>query len=181
MTATGIKRLNWGCGAGVPGWINSDQREGPGVDLCCDIRNGLPLETSSVDYVVSIHALQEIAYSDLIPVLSELRRILKRNGILRLCLPDLDKGIDAYQRQDKDYFLIPDDEVKSLGAKLIVQLIWYGYSHTLFTYEFIHEMLLKAGFSRVNQCGFRQTKSSHSAIVELDNRAAESLFVEAVV
>ena len=45
--------------------------------------------------------------------------------------------------------LVPDEDAKSLGAKLITQLIWYGYSRTLFTSEFIEEMLIKAGFSRV--------------------------------
>lgn len=180
MTASGIKRLNWGCGSGVPGWINSDQREGPGIDLCRDIRNGLPLETGSIDYAVSIHALQEIAYSDLVPVLSEIRRVLKPNGVLRLSLPDLDKGIAAYQRQDRNYFLIPDDEAKSLGAKLVVQLIWFGYSRTLFTYDFTHEILVKAGFNGVCLCRYRETTSSHLSIVELDNREAESLFIEAI-
>src|SRR6476659_3429647 len=136
MTASGIKRLNWGCGPrGAPGWINSDRNQGRGVDICCDIGKGLPLETDSMDYVVSIHALPEVPYPELVPVLSELRRVLKPDGVLRLALPDLDKGIAAYQRKDRDFFLIPDDEVKSLGAKLIVQLIWYGYSRTLFTYD----------------------------------------------
>ena len=148
--------------------------------LSCDIRNGLPLETGSIDYAVGIHALPEVPYPELVPVLSELRRVLKPDGVLRLSLPDLDKGIAAYQRKDRDYFLIPDEEVKSIGAKLIVQLIWYGYSRTLFTFDFIHEILLKAGFGRVNPCGYRETKSSYSGIVELANREAESLFVEAV-
>ena len=42
----GVKRLNWGCGAHVaPGWINSDVKDEPGVDLVADIRQGLPLES----------------------------------------------------------------------------------------------------------------------------------------
>jgi len=37
-------RLNWGCGPEpIPGWINSDRLDARGVDLCCDIRDGLPL------------------------------------------------------------------------------------------------------------------------------------------
>ena len=181
MTAPDIKRLNWGCGPkGAPGWINSDRNEGRRVDICCDIRQGLPLETDSLDYVVGIHALQDVPYPDLVPVLSELRRVLKPGGVLRLSLPDLDKGIAAYQRNDRDYFLIPDDEVKSIGAKLIVQLLWYGYCRTLFTHDFIREILQKAGFNPVNPCRYRQTASSHPGIVELDNREAESLFVEAI-
>ena len=62
------------------------------------------------------------------PVLTELRRVLKPGGVLRLCLPDLIKGVEAYERGDRDYFLIPDEDARSLGAKLVTQLIWYGYS-----------------------------------------------------
>jgi predicted SAM-dependent methyltransferase len=176
-----IKRLNWGCGNHtLPGWINSDNKEGPGIDLSCDIRNGFPLETGSVDYVVSIHALPEVPYDELVPVLTELKRVLRPGGVLRLGLPDLIKGVRAYERGDRDYFLVPDDDAKRLGAKLVAQLIWYGYSRTLFTADFAEELLEKAGFVQVSHCGYRQTKSGHAQIVDLDNREAESLFVEAV-
>ena len=181
MTQGEIKRLNWGCGSrGEPGWINSDTKTGPGIDITRDIREGLPIENESLDYVVSIHALPMIPYPDLIPVLQELRRVLKPEGVLRLGLPDLDKGIRAYQRNERDYFLVPDDDVRSMGGKLIVQLLWYGHSRTLFTSDFVEELLLRAGFSRVNSCAYRETKTQHAGIVELDNREQESLFVEAI-
>src|SRR5437763_6749688 len=93
-----IRRLHWGCGkTRPPGWINSDRSAG--VDLCCDIiADGLPLEDQSIDYAVSIHALQEVPFPDLVKVLTELRRVLKRGGVVRLVLPDAEKAIRAYQR-----------------------------------------------------------------------------------
>jgi predicted SAM-dependent methyltransferase len=176
-----IKRLNWGCGRrGEPGWINSDQKDGPNIDISCDIRKGLPLETDNIDYSVSIHVLPEVPYPEMIPILQELRRVLKPGGVLRLALPDLDKAIQAYQRNDSEYFLIPDEEVRSISAKMSVQLLWYGYSRILFTSDFIEELLCKAGFSSVVRCGYRETGSGYSDIIELDNREEESLFVEAI-
>jgi ubiquinone/menaquinone biosynthesis C-methylase UbiE len=181
MGETGVRKLNWGCGGHTAqGWINSDQKDGPGIDLSCDIRNGLPFEDNSIDYAVSIHALPEVPFPEIVPVLQELWRVLKPGAALRLCLPDLLKGIDAFRRNDHDYFLIPDEDAKSIGAKLIVQLIWYGYSRTLFTEDFIEEMLLKAGFSRVDRCKYQQTNTSHPDITVLDNREPESLYVEAI-
>ena len=175
-----IKRMNWGCGSHpAPGWINSDRKNEPGIDISCDIRNGLPLPSDSIGYITSIHALEEVPYPEIVPVLQELRRVLEPNGILRLSLPDLDKGIQAYQQNDRDYFLIPDDDVRSIGGKLIVQLIWYGYSRTLFTYDFIEELLFKAGFRHVQRCLYKESKSQYPDIVELDDRPRESLFVEA--
>jgi ubiquinone/menaquinone biosynthesis C-methylase UbiE len=176
-----VRRLNWGCGArGEPGWINSDRKAGPGIDLSCDIRHGLPLRDASVDYAVSVHALQEIAYPELLPVLEELRRVLKPGGVLRLVLPDLDKAVDARRRGDRGYFLVPDEDAGAIGSKLVVQLVWYGYTRTPFTRDFAHELLAAAGFAAVRDCAYRRTASAYPAIVELDNRERESLFVEAV-
>src|SRR5687767_2373200 len=82
-------RLNWGCGpCATEGWINCDAKDGPGVDLCCDIRDGLPLDDDSVDCVAAIHVLQDLPYADVAAALRELRRVLRPGGVLRLGLPD---------------------------------------------------------------------------------------------
>jgi len=176
-----IRRLNWGCGSQPEsGWINSDRKQAPGIDLSCDIREGLPLADDSIDYAVSIHALPEVPYPDLVPVLTELRRVLKPGGVLRLGLPNLERALDAYRRGERDWFLIPDDEMISLGGKLIAQLVWYGYSRTLFVPEFAEELLRKAGFAQVRRLDGGQTASPFPEIVALDDRPLESFFVEAV-
>lgn len=180
MSPEALRRLNWGCGTDPePGWINSDIKEAPAVDISADILEGLPLEEGSIDYVVSIHALPELRYPDQVPALMELRRVLAPGGVLRLALPNLDRAIRAYQEEDSDYFLVPDEDARSIGSKLIVQLLWYGYSKTLFTFDFIAELLERAGFRDVQRCAYRQTASRFPEIVTLDNRPEESLFVEA--
>ncbi len=94
-----LRRLNWGCGAaGEPGWVNSDIKDGPGIDVPGDILAGLPLADDTFDYAVSIHALPELPLDAQVPALAELRRVLKPGGVLRLALPDLLKGVDAYRR-----------------------------------------------------------------------------------
>jgi len=175
-----MRRLNWGCGSHVAhGWINSDVKDGPGIDLVADIREGLPLAEGSMDYVVSVHALPEFAYHELGGVLAELRRVLVVGGTLRLVLPDLLKGIEAYQRGDTEYFLVDPAEVSSPGGRFVVHMLWYGYSRTLFTVDFVEELLAKAGFVDIAACSFRQTSSDLPEIVELDNRPRESMYVEA--
>jgi len=179
-TGTSVARLNVGCGPCViPGWMHADRLDAEGIDFSGDIRAGLPVESDHFEYIVGMHMLQDVAYPDVLPVLCELRRILKPDGILRLGLPDLDKAIAAYLRHDHRYFYISDEEASSLGSKLITQLVWYGSVRTPFTYEFIEEWLRKAGFREVTRCAFKETHSAYPDIVQLDNRERESLFVEA--
>jgi predicted SAM-dependent methyltransferase len=178
---SGVCRLNWGCGISpAPGWLNSDRVRRDGVDVVADAREGLPLETESIDYAFSMHTLQEIPFDEVVGVLGELRRVLKPGGFLRLCLPDVDKGIDAYRRGDAEYFLVPDADATSLGGKFVVHTLWYGHSRLLFTRDFVEELLVRAGFREVHEVAFKQTASAWPDIVELDSRERESLFVEGV-
>lgn len=78
--------------------------------------------------------------------------------------------------------LLPDpgSDMRSLGGKLIAQLMWDGYSRSLFVPEFAEELLHKAGFSVVRHVSIGQTHTEHRDIVSLDNRPEESFFVEAI-
>ncbi len=173
-----VRRLNWGCGATTPEeWINSDLLPGPGVDIAANILDGLPIDDESIDYISSQHALQDLQIYDQVAALTELRRILKPGGVLRLSLPDLDLAIDAYQRGDRNHFLVWDWD--TLSGNFITHVLWYNSTRTPFTYEFAEELLLKAGFARVVRVAYQKTASPWPGIVELDGRELESFFVEA--
>ena len=175
-----IKRLQIGCGPrAVPGWINADRCAGPGVDLCGDLRDGLPLPDACMDYAVAMHVLQDLPWPALPGVLAELRRVLVPGGTLRLGLPDLDRAIDAYRRGDAAYFHVPDCDAALIGAKLVTQLIWYGSVRTPFCFGFARELLERAGFRAVRRCSYGCSESRHAGIATLDNRPRETLFVEA--
>jgi predicted SAM-dependent methyltransferase len=174
-----VVRLNWGCGSHVArGWINSDIKKAPGIDLVADIRDGLPMATGSIDYAVSVHALPELQYAALVPALRELHRVLKPGGVLRLVLPDLDRAIAAYEEGNADYFKVDPEEAGSLSARFILHILWYGYSKSLFTPEFTKELLSKAGFEQIEVCSYRNSKSGFGRITELDNREDESFYLE---
>ncbi|MFB3816821.1 MAG: methyltransferase domain-containing protein [Candidatus Methylomirabilales bacterium] len=175
------RRLNWACGPrGAPGWFNSDRRAGEGIQHTGDILDGLPLAPDSLDYAVTIHGLQDLAVPDVLPALRELHRVLRPGGVLRLAVPDLDRAIRAYREQDHAYFYIRDEEAETIGGKFSYQMTWYGSVRALFTFDFLEELLRKAGFHEVRRCGYRETAGPYPEIVGLDNRPRESLFVEAV-
>jgi SAM-dependent methyltransferase len=174
-------KLNLGCGPMAPeGWINCDIRMLTGVDLCCDLRNGLPMADDCVDCIAAIHLLQDLAYPDIAPALREWLRVLRPGGVLRLAVPDLDKAVRAYLDGDKAYFYVPDSDARSAGAKLITQITWYGSVRTPCNFAFLSEWLDQAGYRDIGQCRFGATGSCFSDLPRLDNRERESLFVEAV-
>jgi len=67
----------------------------------------------------------------------------------------------------------------SMTIEWPVQLTWYGYSKSMYTFDFVEELLYRAGFRRVVRCRFRETAGEHPEITALDNRERESLFVDA--
>lgn len=175
------RRLNWSVGpVAVPGWLNVDVEGGEAWDVRHDIRHGLPLADGAVDYAVSIHALGEIPYREVVGVLAELRRVLTDGGVLRLAVPDLELLHDAYRRGQTACFEVPDTDARRPGAKLVTQLVWYGLNRTPFTYDAVEEVLVEAGFRHVARRAYRETGTSRPDIAALDGREAVSLFVEAV-
>ena len=60
LTAT---RLHIGCGQeAIPGWINIDNRELPGVDRVLDVRQGLPFQDASAIYAE--HFLEHLSLEE---------------------------------------------------------------------------------------------------------------------
>jgi SAM-dependent methyltransferase len=175
------RRLNLGCGPQpAAGWLNADREPVAGLDVRGDICLGLPIDSASLDAVVAIHVLQDLAWGEIPKALREIGRILRPGGVLRLALPDLDRAFDAYRRGDTGYFFVPDADAAAPGAKLVTQIIWYGSVRTPFTFDFARESLERAGFREPVRCAFRETVHGDASLVELDNRERESLFVEAL-
>ena len=96
--------------------------------------------------------------------------MLKPGGVLRLALPDLDKGDRGLPRQRPRLLPGLRRGREHIGGKFITQMLWYGYSRTLFTHEFVEELLLKAGFSERRALRVPADREPVPEIVELDNR-----------
>ncbi len=82
-------RLHIGCGTeAIPGWVNIDNREFPGVDRVLNVKRGLPFK--NVPAIYAEHFLEHLELEDGLAFLSECRRALAPDGILRLSTPNLD-------------------------------------------------------------------------------------------
>lgn len=82
-----LKILDIGCGATKQqeGAIGVDLRPGPGVDVVCDLEQGLPFPEDDVDHVYAVHFLEHVR--DLIGLMNEIHRVLKPDGVLHVLVP----------------------------------------------------------------------------------------------
>lgn len=173
------ERLNFGCGPMVvPGWINSD-RDDHGQDHVGDIRDGLPFRDDSFDYVVAHHALQMLAWPELVPALAELRRVTRPDGWLRLSVPDLLGALFAYEVGDPDHFQIDDAHEKTIDGKLCLYVSQAGATRSVFTPGWLERLCVRAGWSHTHHVVFCVTTSPWPDITGLDSRPGESIFLEA--
>lgn len=134
-----------------------------------NIAYGLPFPDQSVDYLYSSHVLEHLLRKDARDLLEEVHRVLKKNGIARICVPDLEHVFSLYQKGEKEEaleFFFADSQS--------------GYfSRHLYMYDFglLEKLLREAGFSHVEQNSYREGKTPDIEV--LDNRPEQTLYVEA--
>lgn len=127
MTHKTIIKLNLGCGpSGIDSWLNFDWGVlpilskltwlrkflvkvnvlPPNYDIfwskikLVDIKKRLPLDDNSVDYIYCSHVLEHFEKYETRSILNECYRVLKKNGIMRIVLPDLKQIVSNYGEAD---------------------------------------------------------------------------------
>jgi SAM-dependent methyltransferase len=89
-------------GSAIDGWVNIDIHPAP---LALNVHWGLPFADSSVDYVFVSHLLEHLFYpNDVGAFFDELFRVLSPNGIVRIVVPDIEQCIEAYTKNDAQFF-----------------------------------------------------------------------------
>lgn len=174
-----IQRLNFGSGYQFPdNWTNLDKLP-YGQEYVTDILAGLPFTDGHFSYIVAHHVLQMFMYQDLKTVFDELYRVASPRGVIRISVPDIIKAFHAYEAGNAKALVIPDEVEHSLDAKFSAYLTWYGTNPTAFTFPYLRELLLRAGWAKVLLVEAGVTASVYEGIVDLDSRPDESIYVEA--
>ena len=139
--------LNLGCGNRThEAWVNIDHSlkasfnalwfvrpflkiPNPAGYLHHDLRNGIPFPDGSADVVYSSHLLEHLERKDALPFLREIYRVLKRDGILRIVVPDLERAVTAYlqalaaSRVDADDRLDKGEHLEWATISLLDQMV----------------------------------------------------------
>ena len=90
-------KLHLGCGRKIlDGYVNLDIFESPGVDIVCDLNNGIPLEDNSFVEVLAVDVIEHIRPEKAIFLMNEVYRVLAPGGVFKVHVPEA-PGISAYQ------------------------------------------------------------------------------------
>lgn len=91
------KQLHLGCGSKyIPGFIHCDLADYEHIDFKQDIRDLSNFGNESIDLIYCSHALEYFDRHEVIEVLTEWYRILKKGGVLRLAVPDFQAIVNVY-------------------------------------------------------------------------------------
>jgi SAM-dependent methyltransferase len=166
--------INFGCGSIQPSnWINIDLDP----EFNTEHKNLESIPDNSCDIIVCHAIICCVKYHDIEKVLSEFYRVLKTGGVVRISLPDIVSGFEAYKNNNISFFPNSEDD---LDKRFSAWLTWYSQSASLLTDKALQYKLQDSKFKSVSKTEFKQTAYSNEKIYELDTREHEFYFVEAI-
>jgi len=133
-----------------------------------NVERTFPYQSDSFQAIFTCHMLEHLYPPIALHCIQECHRVLRRNGILRIVIPDLDRIVANYESEAPSSFL---QAIFEYGRGLEKNSHHFHYN-----FSSLKGALLNAGFSRVVRCAYRE--GACPDVRKLDKRP-ESLFVEA--
>ncbi|SDS75958.1 class I SAM-dependent methyltransferase [Actinopolymorpha singaporensis] len=177
LATHGIRRLQIGAGrTSLDGWLSTDISPGPYGSVFLDASKAFPFDDAVFDTVYSEHMIEHISWDDGLFMLSEIRRVLKPGGVVRIATPDLAVLLSLYGRDqsalgEKYVRWITDEflpQVDVYDASFVINNAFRNWGHQFLYDGNLMEMAMsRAGFADIRRCS--PGESSHA-----DLRAVES-------
>jgi SAM-dependent methyltransferase len=148
-------KLHLGCGKTfIPGYYHIDVIEFPHVNMIHSVESLPMIQDESCDVVYACHILEHFHKKQILPVLKEWLRVLKRGGTLRISVPDVEALLTVY-KQTHDLNLI-------IGPLFGRGNYLYNIHYTAFDFQTLSAVLLEAGATGIVRYDWRTTE--HAAI-----------------
>lgn len=156
-----------------------------------DVRKKLPFDDESIDFIYSSHLIEHLRKDEAESVLRECFRVLKRDGLIRLLVPDLElmarnylKEVENIQNNEKKQEYLPSErflEVLGIGGRTRAPFILKIFSSG--EHKWMYDQLSLTAL--LTSCGFVDALKRTYKVGEvpdikfLDNRPEHSLYLEA--
>lgn len=135
--------LHLGCGTiNHPRFINIDGLPFPHIHYVRSLDNLAPFKEGTVDLIYACHCLEHFSHTKVKKVLLEWFRPLKKDGILRISVPDFDSILAIYKGSGNNIDPI-------LGMLMGGQGYKFDFHMTVFNQESLKKLLLETGFREV--------------------------------
>lgn len=151
-----------------------------------DIRKGLPIRRESCDAIYASHVLEHLALEDCRKALRNSYAILKKGGIMRLVMPDLEinarRYVDALDRGEaKAVFSFYQGTLLGRKTRTPLQDLLGNQRH-LWVWDFpsLVAELQDVGFENIRRCEFNDSAEPLFRDVEAWSRFEEALAVECI-
>ena len=103
MKQKGKLKLHLGCGKRhLPGYFHMDRNNLPHLDYCGEIHDLHMFEDESVDEIYNCGVIGYYDREEIIQLLREWNRVLKKEGTLRISVVDFEKQIEVYLQFNKN-------------------------------------------------------------------------------
>jgi predicted SAM-dependent methyltransferase len=174
--------INIGCGSRpLPGWVNLDAARSDKIDVVWDLRRGLPFPDESCTAIFGEHVIEHIPKAGAELLLRECHRVLQPGGVVRLSTPDAGKFLRAYV-SNREFLADPrfPDSADTSMDRVNMMMRESGQHLWVYDIESICLVLQKAGFSSAIEQTFGASAHPRMQNIDLEERAFESLYVEAI-
>lgn len=153
-----VCKLHLGCGNNYyKGFLNSDALSGK---IYIDIRKKLPFRSNTFDEIYSNHLIEHIYKKDFISFVKECKRVLKPEGKIIFCTPDMIKIMKIFLIEKNKYKI----DIISHGHKEFsfdknffvsnyindLSHIFFGHKY-LYSFEYLSYIINREGFIKIKQ------------------------------
>lgn len=203
--------VQYGCGLSAPNkWLNFDASPTlkiqkipiigtilktklnaifPSNVLYGDIVKGLPLKENSCDGLYASHVLEHLSLCDFRKALENSCKILKKGGIFRLIVPDLEITARSYihelenNNHSASIHFINDTLLgcfeRSKGVRGVLECIWGNSRHLwMWDYKSLMWELQNAGFTDIRKCFFNDSTDVMFEKIEDADRFKNAVAIE---
>ena len=159
-------KLHLGSGGNyIEGWINIDTGSKIKVDECFDLRNPLPYQNNSINFIYNEHFIEHLTYDQGFLLLKECYRVLMPTGVLRISTPNLEWIVEKYVENNIT-------EWANIRFNPISKCFMLNESLRRWGHQFVYDppelknILRLSGFHTLKQCEWRKSNFSELSMLE---------------
>ena len=139
---------------GVNGWTTLDMNDIS--DLFWDLKTGIPFPDRSISKIYSSHFLEHLTFPEIKSLLNECLRVLKKDGVFSISVPNARLFISAYYNNDILFWeQLPLHYMPAFNnTSSLIDLVNYiaymdGHHKYMFDEENLIKILTSSGFQQV--------------------------------